>query len=93
MSSLGNLFALRERQMNGNEETGKRRQSRTDDPQKKARQVNHQAGFANRFELRFQPRRTIPASPSNDESVVDDVDVVVKVVIGFPELTDRSRDT
>jgi hypothetical protein len=35
VSSLGNLFALRERQMNGNEETGKRRQSRTGNPQKK----------------------------------------------------------
>ncbi|WP_146521148.1 hypothetical protein [Stieleria varia] len=85
MSSLGNLFALRELQMNGNEETGKRRHSRTDDS-KKARQVNHQAGFANRLELKLQPRRNIPASPSNDESDVDDV--VVKVFIGFPELTD-----
>ncbi len=48
---------------------------------KKARRVNHQAGFANRFGINLHSRRTIPASPSNDESVACDVDVVVKVVM------------
>ena len=55
--------------------------------------MKHQAGYGNRLEINFHSRRTIPASPSNDESVVDDVDVVVNVVIWFPELTDQGRDT
>lgn len=43
--------------------------------------MNNRAGFANRFEINLHSRRTIPASPSNDESVVDEVDVVLKTGI------------
>lgn len=70
--------------MNGSEET-KTTERQEPHRHKKARQVNHRAGFVFRDENKLHSRQTIRASPSNDESVVDDVNVVKQFISMFQE--------